>query len=127
MNEGSQVDGAHWDAARLEALLRNVPGAVYRCSPESDWSMEFISPEIEAICGHPATDFIGSRVRTFASVIHPDDREHVEDAVADGLRRGQPFEIEYRVVHADGTPRWSTSAAEASSARAARWSTWTAR
>jgi hypothetical protein len=35
--------------------------------------MEFISDNIEAISGYPASDFIQSRVRTFASIIHPED------------------------------------------------------
>ena len=70
--------GAMWDAHRLEALISNVPGAIYRCSPESDWAMQFLSDEIEQITGYPAAEFVGSSVRTFASVIHPDDRELVE-------------------------------------------------
>ncbi len=49
-----------WDTRRLEALISNVPGAIYRCSPESDWAMQFLSDEIEAISGHPAAEFIGS-------------------------------------------------------------------
>jgi diguanylate cyclase (GGDEF)-like protein/PAS domain S-box-containing protein len=95
-----------WDTNRLEALIKNVPGAIYRCSPESDWAMQFLSDEIEAISGHPAPEFIGSAVRTFASVIHPDDREMVEQRVGEALERRDAFVLEYRLVHADGSTRW---------------------
>ena len=95
-----------WDGNRLEALISNVPGAIYRCSPESDWAMRFISDEIEVISGYPAAEFVGSSVRTFASVIHPDDRRMVEDRVAEALDRREAFVLEYRVVHADGSLRW---------------------
>jgi diguanylate cyclase (GGDEF)-like protein/PAS domain S-box-containing protein len=95
-----------WDADRLEALIKNVPGAIYRCSPESDWAMQFLSDEIEEISGHPAEEFIGSSVRTFASVIHPDDREMVEERVAQALEQREAFVLEYRLVHADGSIRW---------------------
>jgi diguanylate cyclase (GGDEF)-like protein/PAS domain S-box-containing protein len=97
---------AMWDAHRLEALISNVPGAIYRCSPESDWAMQFLSDEIESITGYPAAEFIGSSVRTFASVIHPDDRELVEHGVGEAIERRDAFVIEYRVVHADGSVRW---------------------
>ena len=69
-------------AARLranEALMRSlvdrIPGALYRCACDGDWTMKWLSDEIEAITGYPASDFIDSAVRTFASVEHPDDRD----------------------------------------------------
>ena len=98
-------DGS-WDTNRLEALIKNVPGAIYRCSPESDWAMGFISDEIEAISGYPAAEFVDSSVRTFASVIHSEDRAMVEERVGEALERRDSFVLEYRLVHADGSVRW---------------------
>ena len=42
------------------------------------------------------------------ALIHPDDRERVDDAVhaAMRLKDPAPYSIEYRVLHPDGTPRW---------------------
>ena len=107
MGEIDAFDREDWDSARLEALVRNVPGAIYRCSPESDWAMQFISDEIESVSGYPASDFIGSRVRTFASVIHEDDREEVERLVGEAIERRDSFVLEYRILHADGSIRWA--------------------
>ena len=76
------------DDALLRSLVANVPGAIYRCSLDADWTMEWISDAIETIAGYPAADFIHSAKRTFASVIHPDDREHVERTVARYPQRG---------------------------------------
>jgi diguanylate cyclase (GGDEF)-like protein/PAS domain S-box-containing protein len=95
-----------WDTDRLRALVTNVPGAIYRCSPSFDWAMEFISDEIRSITGYPPDELIGNRVRTFASIIHEADRAPVERAVEEGLGQGIPYEIEYRIVHADGSTRW---------------------
>jgi PAS domain S-box-containing protein len=92
--------------ARLRALMANVPGAIYRCAPDRDWTMELISDEIERISGFPPADFIDSAVRTFASIIHPDDRERVEDAVFEACAAGRPFVLEYRIQRADRDERW---------------------
>ncbi len=92
--------------ARLRALIANVPGAIYRCAPDRDWTMELISDEIERISGYPPDDFIESAVRTFASVIHPDDREPVEQAVFEACEAGRPFVLEYRIQRADGAETW---------------------
>jgi PAS domain S-box-containing protein len=92
--------------ALLRSLVANLPGAVYRCACDEDWTMEWLSDEIEQISGHPASDFIGSAVRTFASVIHPDDREQVERAVAEAVETRRPFSLEYRIRRRDGGERW---------------------
>jgi diguanylate cyclase (GGDEF)-like protein/PAS domain S-box-containing protein len=98
---------AAWDEERFASLVGNVPGAVYRCAPTSDWDMEFMSAEIERICGYPPSDFTDRPpVRAYASVIHPDDRTRVEQEVSDALADRQPFVLDYRVVHANGDIRW---------------------
>ena len=91
---------------RFRTLLSNIPGAMYRCDLDSDWDMQFISDNIEAISGYPASDFIRSNVRTFASIIHPDDRQTVEQVVGEAVARGEPYILEYRIVGADGGIRW---------------------
>jgi len=92
--------------ARLRALMANVPGAIYRCAVDRDWTMELISDEIERISGYPCGDFIDSAVRTFASIIHPDDRERVEATVFEACAAAHPFVLEYRIQRADGDERW---------------------
>jgi diguanylate cyclase (GGDEF)-like protein/PAS domain S-box-containing protein len=68
--------------------------------------MEYLSEGIEQITGYPRSDFIGSKARTFASVIHPDDTAGVENEVDACVARGEPFVLEYRVITADGQIRW---------------------
>jgi diguanylate cyclase (GGDEF)-like protein/PAS domain S-box-containing protein len=98
---------ASWDRARFESLVANVPGAVYRYAMTSDWDIEFMSPEIERLSGYPAGDFLGEPpVRTYASVIHPEDRDRVESEIEHAVGRREPFHLDYRVIHANGEVRW---------------------
>jgi PAS domain S-box-containing protein len=92
--------------ALLRSLVANIPGAVYRCACDEHWTMEWLSDEIERISGYPASDFIGTAVRTFASIIDPDDREYVERSVMDAVDASRPFELEYRIRRRDGGVRW---------------------
>lgn len=91
---------------RFRSLVANIPGAVYRCANDPDWTMEFISDAIREICGFPASDFIANRVRSFASVIHPEDRHAVATGVAEGVTSNRAYILEYRIIHADGSIRW---------------------
>lgn len=72
---GLRVARLRANEALLRSLVTNIPGALYRGACDSDWTMEWLSDEVERITGYPATDFIDCAVRTLASVIHPDDRE----------------------------------------------------
>ena len=65
-----------------------------------------MSREIERITGYPSEEFIGNHARTYASVIHEDDRAMVEEEVDACVDRREPFVLEYRVVCADGKSRW---------------------
>ena len=97
---------------RFSALVANIPGAVYHCAYDEALgrsplrTMAFFSEAIEDICGYPPSDFINNRVRSFTSIIHPQDRARVEQAVRQGMKAKRPYVIEYRIVRADGSLVW---------------------
>ncbi|MGJ3248690.1 MAG: PAS domain S-box protein [Elainellaceae cyanobacterium] len=92
--------------ARFRSLVVNVPGAIYRGQYDADWTMEYISNAIETISGYPASDFIQNRVRTYRSIIHPEDRDLVERDVSHGVTAKAPYVLYYRVLHRNGDTRW---------------------
>lgn len=92
--------------ALLRSMVDNIPGALYRGAWDCNWTMHWLSDAVETITGYPASDFVDNAVRTFASVIHPEDRAYVERSVAQAVDAGQAFGLEYRIVRADGEVRW---------------------
>src|SRR3954464_6236145 len=93
-------------ASLLASLTCNVPGAIYRCTLDSDWTMHLIGDEIELTTGAPAADFIENRRRTYMSLVHPRDRRRVEREVWVAVEADRPYELEYRVRTAAGDYRW---------------------
>lgn len=87
-------------------LVANVPGVVFRCALDTDWTMNFISEGIKALSGYPAADFIDNRIRSFASIIDPDDRHGVEMTILASIKERRPYEIEYRITDAAGHVHW---------------------
>ena len=92
--------------ARFRTLVANIPGAIYRCAVDKEWTMSYLSHAIEEIVGYPAAEFIGNHTRSYASVIHPDDRQLVQEATGASLRERRPYVLEYRLIHANGEVRW---------------------
>jgi PAS domain S-box-containing protein len=91
---------------RYRALLGNLPGAAFRCTLDENWTMQFVSEKIVQLSGYPASDFIGNAARSFASIIHPDDRASVDSVVRAEEEEGRDYAIEYRIITADGETRW---------------------
>ncbi len=87
---------------RFRTLVANVPGVIFRCAIDDDWTMEFLSDEIEDVVGYPASEFIRNKVRTFASIIHPDDVPILAREVEQAVQEDRAYTIEYRVIHRDG-------------------------
>jgi PAS domain S-box-containing protein len=90
----------------LHSLMENVPGAIYRAANDEIWKVQRVSDEIEAITGHPASDFVDASKRTIVTVTHPDDQAPVDREIAAAIAEDRPFVLEYRIVHADGSIRW---------------------
>lgn len=90
----------------FKALTLNIPGVVYRCSNDLEWTMEFISDEIFRLSGYPATDFISNKIRSYTSIIHPEDRGLVDDTIQRAIKTFNPFAIEYRIVGSKGQVVW---------------------
>ncbi|MCP4117057.1 MAG: PAS domain S-box protein [Desulfobacteraceae bacterium] len=91
---------------RFKSLAGNIPGIVYRSCCDADWTMQFVSRVVEEITGYPASDFLRDSVRTYASIIHPDDSDMVENVIRESIEQKRPFMMEYRIIDSDGGVRW---------------------
>ena len=91
---------------QFKALVSNIPGITYRCLADENWTMLYMSGSIDPLSGYPADDFIHNAVRTYTSVIHPDDRAWLADAVDVAIERKTPWQFQYRVLHKDGNLRF---------------------
>jgi PAS domain S-box-containing protein len=57
-------------------------------------------------CALHAVDSFDGRYESWLNAIYPDDRETVHRAVARALAAGGDYDVHYRVVGTNGTPRW---------------------
>lgn len=90
----------------LLTLMSNLPGAVYRCRNDHDWSMEFLSDGCLALTGYPPQDFIRNRKLSFNSLIHPADRDKVWNGVQQAIQKNIPYQLTYRIYDAQSQLKW---------------------
>jgi PAS domain S-box-containing protein len=90
---------------QYSSLVSNIPGVVYRCNMDEDWTMLFISDEIERLSGYPASDFLDG-TRNFSSIMHPDDIDRIWKNTVTALEDKASYTHEYRVIDTEGKTHW---------------------
>lgn len=90
----------------LHTLIRHLPGYVYRCRNDRDWTMEYLSEGIEQMLGYPSSTFVESRTLSIGQLIHPDDCDRVWKEVQKALADRRSFDLSYRIRASSGAFRW---------------------
>ena len=91
---------------RLERLIDNLPGMVYRCQNEPDWPMETVEGEVEELTGYAADALERGDVVWGEEILHPADRAKMWERVQSSLDDRGEFEVTYRIRTRDGETRW---------------------
>jgi PAS domain S-box-containing protein len=87
-------------------LVDNLPGLVYRCRSDHDWTMEYLSEGCLELTGYTGKDLIENARISFNEIIVPEDRLPVWDDVQKALQLKQFYTLEYRIKTADGKVKW---------------------
>ncbi len=87
-------------------LMNNLPGFIYRCKNDPNWTMEYLSDNFTKITGYSVDEVIGNRVISFNDLIHPQHRDRLWVKWQDLLRRKEPFQDEYPIFTKNGELRW---------------------
>jgi PAS domain S-box-containing protein len=88
---------------RFRDLVAGIDVIVWEADPELNFS--FVSKRAEDILGYPVERWL-SEPGFLTAYFHPEDRERVLAADRYALASGEDYELEYRVLAADGRSIW---------------------
>jgi diguanylate cyclase (GGDEF)-like protein/PAS domain S-box-containing protein len=91
--------------AKHQALIGQLPAAIYVASPDPDGPTYYVSPQIAAVLGEPPEAFIDNPAM-WDEVIHQDDVERAHADWASYIATGQPDTSDYRYVRPNGEIVW---------------------
>ncbi|MFC4454004.1 PAS domain S-box protein [Deinococcus sonorensis] len=89
---------------QLQAVLEQIGGVVWTADPDTG-SVTFISPQIEVLLGHTAEYWLRAP-SLWEDSLHPGDAGVTLADMEAGIRRGQPFQLDYRMRAQDGRTVW---------------------
>ncbi|MHC1625587.1 MAG: PAS domain-containing protein, partial [Methermicoccaceae archaeon] len=91
---------------RFHTLANNVPAVMFRCLNDKNYTMLYMSSEIDKVSGYPVEELLNGKMN-YSDVIHPQDRQRVWDAIQKHTELDEPYEVTYRVITKSGKTRWA--------------------
>lgn len=98
----------------LQDLFANLPGMVFRCLNETNWTIEFASSGCKALTGYSTSDLVNNSKIHYGDLIHPDDRQMVWDTIQQAIKRKRHYDIKYRIITKQGKVKWVSEKGKAS-------------
>ncbi len=91
---------------QFKSLVASVPGIVYRCFNDHDYTMTYISDEVIEITGYSVEDLLDSQKVGFSDLIFDEDKGRVRSEINDAISKGRRWVIEYRIINIHGEIIW---------------------
>jgi len=88
---------------KFRSLVKNIPGAVFRCANDEHWTMEYLSAGIHPISGYSPRELIANQANSFDNIIDPEDRSYVREEIQKAINKRQPYTIEYKIINKNGS------------------------
>ena len=90
---------------RFRDLVSGIDAIVWEADPDPDLRFTFVSKRAEELLGYPVERWL-AEPGFAANFFHPDDRERVIEQDKQAIKNGEDFELEYRMLAADGRTVW---------------------
>jgi PAS domain S-box-containing protein len=91
---------------QLSNLVSNLPGFVYRCNNDHNWTMTFISEGCRKITGYSPEDLMNNNIISFNDIILPKYQDYLWQKWQKLLKEKLTFEDEYEILTASGEIIW---------------------
>jgi PAS domain S-box-containing protein len=91
---------------QITSMVSNLPGFVYKCKHDKDWTMIYLSGRCVEITGYEPSEFIDNSFITFNEIIKEEYREKLYQSWQSSIMSKTMFEEEYEIVTRSGELKW---------------------
>ncbi|MDP1864636.1 MAG: EAL domain-containing protein [Thiobacillus sp.] len=100
-------EAAPLDLTRLlTTITSNLVGMIYRSRVDATWTMEYVSDHCLRLTGYQPDEVMFNKRISFDQITLPEDRERIRRDIHATLEKNEIFEVEYRILRADGRVCW---------------------
>jgi len=90
----------------FESISSRMSGFLYRCRMDNDYTMLNMFGSVQELTGYERQELVGNKVISYVNLIHEDDAQAVDDAVAAAIEHHKNWDVDYRINCKIGDPIW---------------------
>ncbi|HXI01397.1 MAG TPA: PAS domain S-box protein [Sphingobacteriaceae bacterium] len=90
----------------LQNLLESLPGMLYRCKNDKDWTMLYVSHGSLDLTGYLPEELLNNNLITFNELICETDRERIWNSISESLKARTNLNNEYRIKTREKEVKW---------------------
>ena len=107
ITERKAEDKRNIESERNKAvLLANLPGLVYRCKYDADWTLMYVSEGCYSLTGYSKEQLLNNRDHSFNDLIGKEYHEEYRKRWALVLKEKTKFKEEYPLIKSSGEIIW---------------------
>jgi PAS domain S-box-containing protein len=91
---------------RLTTLLSNLPGMVYRCANDKNWTMKFVSNGGYNLTGYKPEELINNQKVSYGSLIISENSKKLWQTIQECISNRSTYQFEYKIKTKDGRIKW---------------------
>ena len=101
-NEATLVESQR----RLATLIDSLPGIIFSCSNDTDFSMTYLSEGCFNLTGYSSSELIGTK-GVYNAITYAEDLPRVLETINAAIAQQQPYVVEYRIkTKSSGECKW---------------------
>lgn len=90
----------------FESISSRMSGFLYRCRMDNDYTMLNMFGNVQELTGYKHQELIGNKLTSYVNLIHEEDAQAVDDAVAAAIEERKNWDVDYRLKCKTGDPIW---------------------
>lgn len=90
----------------LDIFGQNIPGGMMGGYVEPGFPLYYVNDYMLSYLGFTYDEFVSAIDGLVINCMHPDDRQRVDELVDEAFSRGEPYEVQYRMIKKDGGYIW---------------------
>lgn len=104
----SKPEALHKDdiGSVFESISSRMSGFLYRCSMDSDYTMQYMFGSVEELTGYKKDELVSNRLASYVTLIHTDDVAKVDAAVESAIDSHSLWDVDYRLNTKGGDEFW---------------------
>jgi PAS domain S-box-containing protein len=100
-----EQEALHRAEVKYQSLVEHIAAVVFLEKVDGDDIPLYMSPRVEELTGYSADEWY-EVLDMWQRLLHPDDRDRIQEAAAYSIRMGTRFFEEYRLIKRDGSIVW---------------------